>query len=144
MDGITIPWQPVIAAAVMMVFDIIIGFAGAAKNKTIESGKMREGLWHKAGYFGLIILAFIYEVASLWMNFEVTSLGLDFVVPELPAVSAVCLFIVATEIVSVFENLCVLNPNIARLPGVKALKPHDPDAADLTVEIEDEPVMEGK
>ena len=138
MEDLSFTWQPVVLVVVMMVLDIITGFAGAAKNKSIESGKMREGLWHKAGYCGLVILAFVYEVAAIWMNFEVAELGLGISVPQLPAVSAVCVFIVATEIVSIIENLCVLNPNIAKLPVVASLKPHDPDAADLTVEVEDE------
>ena len=45
--------------------------------------------------------------------------------PDLPAVGAVCTFVVATEIVSVLENLCALNPDIASLPVVKRLKPHE-------------------
>lgn len=118
-------WQPVAVAAAMMAFDVLTGFAAAAKSKAVESGKMREGLWHKAGFFGLIVLAFAYEVAAMWMNFEVADLGLGVSVPELPAVGAACVFVVATEIVSVCENLCVLNPDIARLPVVRSLKPHD-------------------
>lgn len=138
MEELAIQWQPVAVAAVMMILDILTGFAGAVKCKTIESGKMREGLWHKAGFFGLIALAFVYEVGSLWLNFEIAEIGVGVIVPELPAVGAVCLFIVATEVVSICENLCALNPVIAQLPVIKNLKPHDPDAADLTVEIDDE------
>ena len=69
MEELAIQWQPIVVASVMMILDIVTGFAGAAKNQTVESGKMREGLWHKAGFFGLIALAFIYEVAAVWMNF---------------------------------------------------------------------------
>lgn len=123
-------WQPVAIAAVMMVLDIITGFAGAAKSKAVESGKMREGLWHKAGFFGLIALAFSYEVAALCINFEASSLNLGVSVPELPAVAASCLFIVATEIVSICENLCVLNPDIAKLPVIKSLGSRGPASAD--------------
>lgn len=135
MEGIIFPWQPVVVAAVMMILDIITGFAGAAKNKAIKSEKMREGLWHKAGFCGLIILAFVYEIATIWIDFEMNSLGLDIVIPELPAVVAVCVFIIATEVVSVLENLCELNPSIAKLPVVKALKPHDPNSADIEVAV---------
>lgn len=131
-----IDWHPIAVAAVMMALDIATGFAGAAKDKAIESGKMREGLWHKAGFFGLVGLAAVWEIGSVWLNAEVSGVGVA--VPELPAVGAVCTFVVATEIVSILENLCVLNPDIASLPVVKHLKPHTPDAADLTVEIEDE------
>lgn len=124
-EMLAMEWQPVAIAAVMMVLDVLTGFAGAAKSKAVESGKMREGLWHKAGFFGLVALAWVYEVAAMWMNFEVSGLGLGVSVPELPAVGAACVFIVATEVVSILENLCVLNPDIARLPVVRSLKPHD-------------------
>lgn len=133
MDMLASDWQPVAIAAVMMVLDVLTGFAGAAKSKAVESGKMREGLWHKAGFFGLVALAWVYEVAAMWMNFEVSGLGVS--VPELPAVGAACVFIVATEVVSILENLCVLNPDIAQLPVVRSLKPHDPDAAEEIVDM---------
>lgn len=137
MDWLIFDWHPIAVAVVLMVFDIVSGFAGAAKTKTIQSGKMREGLWHKAGFFGLIILAAVWEVGSAWLNAEVSGIGVT--VPDLPAVGAVCVFIVATEVVSICENLCTLNPAIAELPVIKSLKPHNHNAADLTVEIEDEP-----
>lgn len=142
MQELAIQWQPIVVASVMMILDIVTGFAGAAKNKTIESGKMREGLWHKAGFFGLIALAFIYEVAAMWMNFESAAIGLGMAIPELPAVSGACIFIVATEIVSVCENLCTLNPAIASLPVIKNLKLHDPAMPNYTVEAEEDHATE--
>lgn len=137
-EGMVVQWQPIVVVIVMMVLDIITGFAGAAKDGAIESGKMREGLWHKAGFIGLVFLAIAWEVAVLWINFDAASKGAGVIVPELPAVSGVCAFIALTELVSVCENLCVLNPNIANLPFIKALKPHNPDAPDITVGVEDE------
>ncbi len=136
MDWLIFDWHPIAVAVVLMVLDIVSGFAGAAKTKTIQSGKMREGLWHKAGFFGLIILAVVWEVGSAWLNAEVSGIGVT--VPDLPAVGAVCVFIVATEVVSICENLCTLNPTIATLPVIKSLKPHDPAEPDLIVEVEDE------
>lgn len=136
MEQVFAEWQPVAVAAVMMVLDIVSGFAGAAMRKQVQSGKMREGLWHKAGFFGLIALAFVYEVAASWVNLEAAGAGLGITMPELPAVGAVCAFIIATETVSIMENLCELNPKIAQLPVVKSLKPHEPDAPDLDVQVE--------
>ncbi|NGM16944.1 hypothetical protein GMI70_02795 [Eggerthellaceae bacterium zg-893] len=124
MEGLLVEWQPVVVASAMMALDVVTGFAGAAKSKAVASGKMREGLWHKAGFFGLILLAFAYETAAALVNIEAGSAGLGVAVPELPAVSGACVFVVATEAVSVCENLCVLNPEIARLPGIRAIKRH--------------------
>ena len=35
---------------------------------------------------------------------------------EIPTVMAVCVYVIVTEIVSVFENLCVLNPELVNSP----------------------------
>ena len=60
MEGICIDWHPVAVAAAMMLIDIATGFAGAAKRGVIDSGALREGLWHKAGFCGLLVLAAVY------------------------------------------------------------------------------------
>lgn len=138
MEDLIVPWQPILLIVILMALDIVTGFAGAAKQGVIESGKMREGLWHKAGFIGLVILAIVWEVVVLWVNFDAVSKGAGVIIPELPAVSGVCAFVALIELVSITENLCVLNPQIASLPFIKALKPHDPDAADMTVEVEGE------
>lgn len=132
--GIVWQWQPMLIAVIMMTLDIIFGFAGACKNNDVRSDKMREGLWHKAGFCGLIILAFAYEVGSTWVNFESGVADLGITMPQLPAVTAICLFIVATEVVSILENLCELNPKIAALPVIKNFKPHSPEPDPIVVE----------
>lgn len=138
MDWVTaIAWQPILVIVVLMAFDIITGFGGAAKEGVIQSGKMREGLWHKAGFLWLVVLAIIWEVAVLWINFDAYLKGAGTIVPEFPAVSVVCAFIALIELISIVENLCVLNPSIATLPFIKQLKAHDPAAPDIKVEVDD-------
>ncbi len=51
---------------------------------------------------GLIALAYIIQYAT-----QLVELGF-----EVLTVIAVCVYVILTEIVSVFENLCVLNPNL--------------------------------
>lgn len=137
MEGICIDWHPVAVAAAMMLIDIATGFAGAAKRGVIDSGALREGLWHKAGFCGLLVLAAVYEVAVVWIDFEAARAGFAISMPEIPAVGIMCAYIVLTEVVSVMENLCVLNPGIADLPFVGRLGVHDPGAPDVTVGVED-------
>lgn len=138
MEGIVIPWQPIALIAALMVLDIITGFLGAAKQGVVESGKMREGLWHKAGFLGLVVLAIVWEVAVLWINFDAAAKGAGVIIPEIPATSVICAFIAVIELISICENLCVLNPVIASLPFIKQLKSHDPDAPDRTIGVIDE------
>lgn len=136
MDALLANWQPAFMAILMMAMDMLTGFAGALKTGEVMSGKMREGLWHKAGFAGLVVLAAVWEFGSAWLNAEVSGMGVT--VPSIPAVGAVCTFVVATEAVSILENLCVLNPDIASLPIIKHLKPHSPEAPDAAVaEIDD-------
>lgn len=99
-------FQVPVLAGVMMLLDIIVGFAGAIKHKDVQSNKLRDGLWHKAGFVGLIALAYVIQYAA-----EYVDLGF-----EVLTVIAVCAYVILTEIVSVFENLCVLNPHLVNSP----------------------------
>ena len=98
-------YRILIVTAVMILLDIAVGFVGAVKEKSVQSGKLREGLWRKAGFVGLIVVACVIEYAVAYAE-----LGFD-----VPTVLAVCTYIIVTEAVSVFETLCVLNP--ARVEG---------------------------
>lgn len=95
-----------IVTAVMIVLDVVVGFAGACKAGVVRSGKLREGLWHKAGFVGLIAVSYLIEYAANWAD-------LGFAVPT---VLATCVYVIVTELVSVCENLCVLNPELAHSP----------------------------
>ena len=95
-----------IITLILILLDIVFGFAGAVKEKNVQSGMLRQGLWHKAGFIGLIILAYVIEITASY-----TDLGI-----EIPSVLAVCVYIILTECVSIFENLCVLNPKIVDSP----------------------------
>lgn len=131
MEALIEYWQPALMAVLMMAMDMLTGFAGALKAGEVMSGKMREGLWHKMGFFGLVALAILYEQAAAVINAAVDAAGVAAVaMPELPAVAAVCGIVAAIEVVSILENLTALNPAIGRLPFVNRLKSHDPAAAD--------------
>lgn len=96
----------IIIACIFIVFDILTGIAGGIKEKALNSTALREGLWHKVGFIGLILLAYLLEVGSLYID-----LGFEF-----PSVTVICVYIIITECVSIFENLCILNPEIANSP----------------------------
>ncbi len=95
-----------ILTSIFILFDLISGFASAVYLKDVSSDKLRKGLWHKAGFFGLIALGYLLEVAT-----KHADLGF-----EVPAVLAICIYIIITESVSVFENLCIVNPGIINSP----------------------------
>ena len=75
-------------------------------------------------------------MAVVWNDIEAARAGFAISMPEIPAVGIMCAYIVLTEVVSVMENLCVLNPDIADLPFVGRLGVHNPEAPDVTVGVE--------
>lgn len=85
-----------------IVLDVVSGIAKGAKQGQLSSSKMREGVWHKAGYVLIIALAVLIEVGSKHID-------LGFTVPlAVPA----CVYIILSEVMSIFENATVLNPEI--------------------------------
>lgn len=91
---------------ILIVSDLVFGFIGAVKEKNVQSEKLRQGLWHKSGFIGLIALGYLIEFASTRVE-----LGI-----EVPTVLGVCIYVIVTEIVSIFENLCILNPALINSP----------------------------
>lgn len=86
-----------------IALDLVTGFAQAIANKTVDSSKMRDGLWHKCGFILTILLAALIEWAMQYVDLGFT----------LPLFVPVCVFIMLTEIVSIFENICALSPELA-------------------------------
>lgn len=91
---------PFIIVSVFVVFDIVTGFTGAILEKRVSSSKMRDGLEHKIAFFLVWFFALIVEVCS-------SAMDLGFV---LPAVTPVTVYVVATESVSILENIASMNP----------------------------------
>lgn len=118
--GIELEWATV--ALAMIALDVASGFAGAVKEKKVNSDKMREGLWEKAGFIGLILLAAIIEFGCDWLSVNVSDFLPNTGVENLPLVAATCVFVIALEAVSVCEHLCTLNPAIGKWPVIRSLK----------------------
>lgn len=91
-----------LVVAALIVLDIVTGFLKAVETRTMDSGKLRRGLYHKVAFVGVIVLAVIVEWGSGFLR-----LGF-----QLPIVAPVCVYVALTEIVSVFENLCEINPEL--------------------------------
>lgn len=109
-------WEIAAITLVFIALDIVSGFVQAVANKCLDSGKMRSGLWHKAGFLLVMCLAALVE----W-TMGVIDIGF-----AVPMFVPVCTFIILTEIVSVFENACKLSPELAN-SKVAQLFNVDPD-----------------
>lgn len=86
-----------------ITLDLLTGFAQAVARKSVSSSKMRDGLWHKCGFVLTMLLAAMIEWAMRYIDLGFT----------LPLFIPVCVFIMLTEIMSIFENICKLSPDLA-------------------------------
>lgn len=96
-------WHIVAIVATFVVLDLVTGVMQAVATKTLDSTKMRAGLWHKCGFIMTVVLAALVEWAMQFIDLGFT----------LPLFVPVCVFISLTEIVSIFENVCKLSPELA-------------------------------
>lgn len=96
-------WHLAAIVCAFVVLDLVTGVMQAIANKTLDSTKMRAGLWHKCGFIMSMILAFLVEYSMQFVDIGFT----------LPLFVPVCVFIILTEIVSIFENACKLSPELA-------------------------------
>ncbi len=103
---------PFCAVLVFVALDVVFGFAGAVINKEVSSQKMREGVGHKLGIVGAIVLSMIVEAACDYVN-----LGI-----EVPVVGATAAYLVLMEAWSVCENLVKMNPELSGLPIFSLIK----------------------
>lgn len=90
---------------ILILFDIVSGIIGAAKNSELSSSIMRDGLYAKTGE--LLLLA-----VSAFLGYAVTippfdTLGIP---PEI--LYSIGAYIALMEILSIIENICKINPDI--------------------------------
>lgn len=102
-------WHIPAIALAMMLLDVVFGFVQAVKNGNVDSTKMRDGLFHKLGFIGAIVLAYLCEYALVYIDLGFTA----------PIAVPVCSFIILTEIVSVLENLVKLAPELGNASFMK-------------------------
>ena len=105
----------IILVFILIVLDIISGIAAAFMNKTIDSSVMRRGMWHKASYIVVILLASTLEWA---VSAGGPDLGIGL---ELPIVVPTCIYLGLTEISSIGENLAQIDPSLRSAPVFSVL-----------------------
>lgn len=96
-----------------IVADYLSGVIKAIKNKELDSTKMRIGLWHKAGFIGAMALGYGCQLA---VNYDLLPTAFNAVF------GGVCGYVIITEAISIFENLCALSPELSDSPLAALLK----------------------
>lgn len=105
-----------IAAVFCLCFigaDYLSGVIKAVKNKELDSTKMRLGLWHKVGFIGAMALGYGCQLA---VNYDLLPTSFNAVF------GCVCVYVIITEAISIFENLSNLSPELRDSPLAALLK----------------------
>lgn len=89
-------------ALIFNAFDLASGIAVAVKEKDLQSSKLRDGIFKKAGFLMCYALAILIDRQGSYI-------GLKLEVKILPIVVS---YVVLTEIVSIIENISRLNPEL--------------------------------
>ena len=125
----------IILVFILIVLDVISGIAAAFMKKNIDSTVMRRGLWHKASYVLVILLAITLEWA-VSVGGPALGVGLD-----LPIVVPTCIYLGLTEISSIGENLSQIDPSLRSAPVFSVLgrvkPPEDEQKQDESINKED-------
>lgn len=91
-----------VVVLVFIALDVIFGTVKAALNKELSSQVAREGVMHKMGFIGAMLLCNLIDIAQSVADF-------GYSVP----VTAMCAaMIVICEIMSICEHVQDMNPNI--------------------------------
>ena len=97
----------------LIVHDIILGVAAAAKNGNLSSKVMREGMFHKGAEIAVVALACLIE------GFMTNAPEMPFTLPLVKPASA---YLALMEVASVIENIVLLNPDLENAPVFNLFK----------------------
>ena len=87
---------------VFILLDFITGIIKALKEKNLNSTTMREGLFHKLGSCIAIFLGILCEYSFNYFDIGVNA----------QVAYCICGYIVLMEIISIIENIGVINPEL--------------------------------
>lgn len=96
-------WRVYVIIFALICLDVVTGVVGAIVNQELSSSKIREGIAHKFTYVVLIVLA---EALSMVTNY--VNIGFDCTA----IVVGVCVLIILSEVTSILENCCKINPQL--------------------------------
>lgn len=112
-----------IITAAFIALDLITGLVKAFATKSFTSTLMKTGLYHKAAIVGIIALGALVDYAQGFMD-----LGIS-----IPIAGTLCVSVIAMEVGSVIENVCIINPSLipAKLQSYFAKLNNKPNDSDI-------------
>lgn len=92
----------IIIALVFNATDLLSGIIQALKNKSLQSAKLRDGLFKKIGFLICYFLAWLIDTYG-------NEIGFNIAIDVLPVV---VLYVCLTETISVIENISKINSDL--------------------------------
>ena len=109
----------IVIPCIMIVFDFVTGYIAAMFMGTVDSKKMRNGIYNKLGELFAIVLSYFIEFAI--SIYGASEIGINV---SLPIGAGMCAYVTFTELVSIIENIGCMNPKIgAKLIELIGIKP---------------------
>lgn len=91
-------------ALAFILLDVLTGIAKGCASRTLSSQIMREGFWHKLALIIVLLIAALVDAAA--------GAGLDLGF-QVPLFEGVCAYVIVMEALSILENACEINPELA-------------------------------
>lgn len=103
-----------IIVAGFIIFDIVTGCIKASYSGSFDSTIMRKGGYHKLSEVVVVIGSALLEYVC-----KTVDLGIN-----IPLLNVVSIYICTTELISIIENLSVVNPSLGKFfkPYLQKLK----------------------
>lgn len=95
-------FYPILVALAFNATDLVSGFIAAIRAKDVRSAKLRDGLFKKVGFMVCYFVAWMVDTYGYLIGFTLS-------VRILPVM---VLYACTTELVSILENVCKINPDI--------------------------------
>ena len=92
----------IILALIFHALDLVSGLIGAVRQGNLQSSRLRDGMFKKVGFILCYVLALLIDTKG-------AEIGLSFGTKILPII---IIYAVTTEIISILENICKINPDL--------------------------------
>lgn len=94
-------YYSIVIALIFNALDLLTGIVASIKNKEVKSSKLRDGLFKKVGFMFCYFIGWLVDTQGYRVGFNITNV--------LPII---LLYACTTELVSIIENICKINPDI--------------------------------
>lgn len=92
----------IVIALIFHLLDLASGLIGAIRTGTLQSSKMRDGMFKKVGFIFCYALALLIDTEGAMIGFNLNTKILPVII----------VYAVTTEIISIIENISKINPDL--------------------------------